>query len=183
MKQFSYNYYENTYALTKLARGAINTPCWAPHDKPGAGPDTPGLSDAGIDAFSASYEDSKMADVVYLSGVSLYESKSILFQEWTVKGPDDKKLIVVNPCRGYTAAYAEQWGRLHLQLVPGTDTVLNNSVARVVLDNGWEDGDFIRERTVSAAELAEETGWRRQMFGADFDGYKEFITSDDTYLP
>ena len=181
MKMYSYNYYENTYALTKLALGAVQTPCWAPHDKPAAGADTPGLSDAGINAFSASYEDWKTSEVIYLSGVSLYETKSILFQEWISKG--GATLIVVNPRRDYTAAYAAQFGGLHLQLTPGTDTVLNNSIARVVLDNGWEDSDFIRERTANASEVAQESGWRRQMFGTDFNGYKQFIMGDDTYTP
>ena len=98
MKTYSYNYYENTYALTKLALDAIGTPCWAPHDKPAAGADTPGLSDAGINAFSAAYEDWKQAEVIYVSGVSLYETKTIMFQEWV--HPGGAKLIVVNPPPG-----------------------------------------------------------------------------------
>jgi len=181
MKMYSYAYYENTYALTKLALGAINTPAWAPHDKPAAGSDTPGLSDAGIDAFSASYEDWKGSEVIYLSGVSLYESKSILFQEWIARG--GAKLVVVNPRKDYTAAFAVQRGGIHLQLEPGTDTVLNNSIAWVILENGWEDSDFIRERTVSESELSQETSWRRKMFGATFQQYKDFIMADDAYRP
>ena len=181
MKMYSYAYYENTYALTKLALAKIQTPAWAPHDKPGAGSDTPGLSDAGINDFSAAYEDWKASEVIFLSGVSLYESKSILFQEWVAAG--GAKLIVVNPRKDYTAAFAEQRGGIHLQLTPGTDTVLNNSIARVILENGWEDSDFIRERTVSEAELGQETGWRRKMFGATFRQYKEFILADITYKP
>ena len=181
MKTYSYNYYENTYAITKLAFAKVQTPCWAPHDKPAAGSDTPGLSDAGINAFSASYEDWKQSEVIYLSGVTLYETKSILFQEWVAKG--GAKLVVVNPRRDYTAAFAEQRGGLHLQLTPGTDTVLNNAIARVVIENGWEDAEFINSRTVNAAELAEETSWRRVMFGMTFDGYKEFILEDDRYTP
>ena len=181
MKMYSYNYYENTYALTKLALGSINTPCWSPHDKPSAGPDTPGLSDAGINAFSAAYQDWKQAEVIYISGVSLYETKSILFQQWVSKG--GPKLIVVNPRKDFTAAYAEKWGGLHLQLVPGTDTVLNNAIARVVLENGWEDAEFIGERTADAADLAQETPWRRRMFGATFQDYRDFILGDDTYTP
>jgi arsenite oxidase large subunit len=181
MKTFSYNYYENTYAVTKLALAKVQTPCWAPHDKPAAGSDTPGLSDAGINAFSASYEDWKQSEVIYLSGVTLYETKSILFQEWIAKG--GAKLIVVNPRRDYTAAFAESRGGLHLQLIPGTDTVLNNAVARVVIENGWEDQEFINSRTVNADELAGETSWRRVMFGMTFDGYKEFLLADDRYTP
>ena len=181
MKMYSYAYYENTYALTKLALGTIKTPAWAPHDKPAAGPDTPGLSDAGINAFSASYEDWKGSEVIFLSGVSLYESKSILFQEWIAQG--GARLVVVNPRKDYTAAFAVQRGGIHLQLEPGTDTVLNNSIARVIMENGWEDSEFIRDRTVSESELGEESSWRRKMFGATFQQYRNFIMADDVYLP
>ena len=181
MKTYSYQYYENTYAITKLALGAVNTPCWAPHDKPAAGADTPGLSDAGVNAFSASYEDWRMAEVIYVSGVSWYETKSIMFQEWV--SPGGAKLIVVNPRKDFTAAYAEQREGLHLQVTPGTDTVLNNAVARVILENGWEDKDFIRQRIASADDLAEESFWRRRMFGVTFEQYREFILNDDTYRP
>ena len=181
MKTYSYNYYENTYALTKLALDAIGTPCWAPHDKPAAGADTPGLSDAGIDAFSAAYEDWKQAEVIYVSGVSLYETKTVMFQEWVHTG--GAKLVVVNPRRDYTAAYAEERGGLHLQLTPGTDTVLNNAIARVILEQGWEDSEFIQARTATEAELAQETRWRRKLFGTTFQGYKDFILADPSYIP
>ncbi len=179
MKQFSYQYYENTYALTKLALKSVATPVWAPHDKPAAGADTPGLSDAGINAFSAAYRDWRDADVIFVSGATLYETKSILFNEWVA--PGGATLIVVNPRRDYTAAYAEANGGLHLQLVPGTDTVLNNAIAREIIDNGWEDRDFIAGRTASDSDLANENGWRRRMFGATFDGYKSFLLADDAY--
>ena len=167
--------------MTKLALGAIKTPCWSPHDKPGAGSDTPGLSDAGINAFSAAFQDWKDAEVIFVSGVSLYESKSVLFQEWVAAG--GATLIVVNPRKDYTAAFAEQRGGLHLQLIPGTDTVLNNSIARVILENGWEDTDFIGLRTASEDDMGQETFWRRKMFGLTFEQYKDFILGDDTYIP
>ena len=54
-------------------------------------------------------------------GVTLYETKSILFQEWVQ--PGGAKLVVINPRRDFTAAYAEANGGIHLQLIPGTDTV------------------------------------------------------------
>ena len=181
MKTFSYNYYENTYAVTKLALAKVQTPCWAPHDKPAAGSDTPGLSDAGVDAFSAAYQDWKDSEVILLSGVTLYETKSILFQEWVSKG--GATLVVINPRRDYTAAYADNFGGLHLQLIPGTDAVLHNAIARVILDNGWEDSDCIRERTATQEDLGLESGWRRPMFGTTFEQYKTFIQADDTYLP
>ena len=122
MKMFSYQYYENTYALSKLALTGVGTPAWVTHDKPAQTSDTPGLSDAGIDAFNASYQDWKDAEVIFVSGVSLYDAKTILFLDW-IK-PGGAKLIVVNPRKDVTASYAEKFGGMHLQLIPGTDTVL-----------------------------------------------------------
>ena len=39
MKTFSYQYFENTYAISKLAFRSIGTPAYSPHDKPGPGAD------------------------------------------------------------------------------------------------------------------------------------------------
>ena len=117
--------------------------------------------------------------MIYVSGVSLYETKSIMFQDWVF--PGGATLIVVNPRRAYTAAYAEQRGGLHLQLIPGTDTVLSNAIARVILENGWEDEEFIRQSTATEQDLAGETSWRRRMFGTTFADYREFILSQDAY--
>lgn len=74
-------------------------------------------------------------------------------------------------------------GGLHLQVIPGTDTVLNNAIARVILENVWEDREFIGQRTTTKEDLAVETAWRRKMFGMTFEQYKEFILSDDTHHP
>src|SRR3970040_2291898 len=40
MKTYSYQYFENTYAIANLAFGAIRTPADAPHDKPAPRADT-----------------------------------------------------------------------------------------------------------------------------------------------
>ncbi len=143
MKTYSYQFYENTYAITKLALNAINTPCWAPHDKPRNASDAPGLTDAGINPFSAAYKDYKNAEVLFVSGVSLYDAHGVLFTSWVQGGP---KLIVVNPRRDRTADYAEKNGGLFLQIAPGTDTLLHNSIAWVILSEGWEDSDFIAKQ-------------------------------------
>ena len=179
MKMFSYQYYENTYALTKLALDAVDTPAWTVHDKPSETSDTPGLSDAGINAYNASYQDWYDSEVIFVSGVSLYDAKTILFLDW-IK-PGGAKLIVVNPRKDVTAAYAEKWGGLHLQLIPGTDTVLQNAIARHIVENGWEDADFIAQRTASRAEIDQETSFRRQLFGMTYEEFRDFLLADDTY--
>ena len=92
MKTFTYQYFENTYAISKLAFRSIGTPAYSPHDKPGPGSDTAGIDDAGIITFSASYEDWSIADVIFISGTDPFETKTVIFTEWMMTG--DRKSVV-----------------------------------------------------------------------------------------
>ena len=194
LKTYTYQFYENTYAITKLAFDAVGTPCWAPHDQPRSGSSTPGLSVAGVDAFSAGYEDWREADVVLLSGVAAYEARGVLFSNWLLAEPtgealvDDegrrvKRLIVVDPRRSVTAEIAEQRGGLHLQVRPGTDTVLNNAIARVILERGWQDEEFIARYVVTPEELEVEREGHamRTAYGQDFASWREMLEGDERY--
>lgn len=67
MKTYSYEHFENTYAISKLVNVSIGTPVYAPHDKPQNAKDAAGLDDAGINSFAASYEDWSDCEVAYLS--------------------------------------------------------------------------------------------------------------------
>jgi arsenite oxidase large subunit len=182
MKSFSYNYYENTYALTRFMfhEDAMHSPCWAPHDQPASGSSTPGLSDAGVNAFSAGYDDWKQAEVIFVSGVSLMEARPVLFHNW-VKA--NAKLIVVNPRRDATAAWAAENGGMHLQINPGTDTLLQNAIARVILENGWEDEDFLENWIGDQSHLDQESDskWRRRRFATTLGGYRNHLFSDPIY--
>ena len=179
-KYYSYQFWENTYAVTKLAYGAIGTPAGAEHDKPTASNDATGVDDAGVDGFSAAYKDWQEADVIYISGVDPYENQTILFTEWIA--PGGAKIVFVNPRKSPTAAYAERTGGLHLQVWPGTDSVLNNAIARYIIERGWEDSDFIARRTASRDDIKQETkSWRRHRFGMTFEEYKAFLLADEAY--
>ncbi|MCH9682155.1 MAG: molybdopterin-dependent oxidoreductase [Deltaproteobacteria bacterium] len=194
MKTYSYQFYENTYAITKLAFSAVGTPCWAPHDQPRSGSSTPGLSAAGVDPFSAGYPDWREADVVFLSGVAVYEARGVLFSNWVSPTPEgdalvdaqgrpSKALVVANPRRDVAAQWAEDNGGIHLQLRPGTDAVLNNAIARVILDRGWYDEEFIAQYTVSDDELALESEGNamRAAYGATFEQWRAMIEGDERY--
>ena len=179
-KYYSYQFWENTYAITKLAYGAVGTPAGAEHDKPLASNDATGVDDAGVDGFSASYQDWAEADVVYISGVDPYENQTILFTEWLA--PGGARVVFVNPRKSPTAVYAERNGGLHLQVWPGTDSVLNNAIARYIVEQGWEDAGHIARKTASADDIAqEEKSWRRRRFGMPFEDYKAFLLADDAY--
>ncbi|OGK84091.1 MAG: arsenite oxidase large subunit [Candidatus Rokubacteria bacterium GWA2_70_23] len=187
MKTYSYQYFENTYAISKLAFGSIRTPAYAPHDKPGPGPDTPGLDWAGIDAFSASYEDWGAAEVIYFAGVDPWETKSVLFTTWIMHGKNpDKKLIFALPRKTTGVAWGEQRGGLFLPVIPGTDAVVQLAITRLILEKGWEDKAFIEKWIANQWEIDTGMGrgprntpvewfttWGR--YGIDFAGYKKWI--------
>ncbi len=172
LKTFSYQFWENTYAITKLALRHIKTAAFALHDQPtGHGSDTPGLSDAGLDAFAACYEDWKNAEVLFISGSDPFETKTIIFNEWIMKGiQQGMKVISVVPRMTAGVAYAEANGGLYLEITPGTDTVLHLALARHILEQGWQDSEFLENYVNSKAEVDLE------VFHADgIDDYKSWI--------
>ncbi len=179
MKIYSYEFFENTYAASKLALGAIGTPNWSPHHAPAEGDDVPGLSDAGIDAFGAAFADDRAAEVILIAGTDPYETKSVRFTQWQTTG--GAKLVVVDPRKTFTARYAETNGGIHLQLAPGTDTCLYNAMVLEILENGWADEDFIRDHTASRSQLGAEGQWRRVEFGRTRDELLDYLRSDTDF--
>ncbi len=190
-KQFSYQYFENTYALTKLAFRHIETLAFAFHDNPSNAEDTPGWRDMGYDNFAAAYEDFSLADTLFISGTDPYETKTVLFQSWIMKGVEERgtKLIYALPRKTTGVAFAESRGGLYLDLIPGTDTVLHMAIIRVILENGWEDKEWIEKFTASKWEQdsgfgrgIRDTGWQwrttwGKLQGNDFSQYREWLLS------
>ncbi len=185
MKTYSYEFFENTYAISKLAFKSIATPAFSVHDKTSMGSDTGGVDDSGIITFSASYKDWQAADVVFVSGTDPFETKTIVFTSWMMNGP---KMIVAMPRRTAGVAYAEANGGLFLQVTPGTDTLLHLAISRIILENGWEDKAFVDEWIATNWEIEMGMGrgtrntpwqWRTTwgQFGTDFNGYKEWLLS------
>ena len=179
-KHFSYQYFQNTYAITKFAYGAIGTPNVAPHHNTGHGTDTPGLDDSGVDSFSASYEDYKEADVLMILGTDPYETKTVAFTQWIA--PGRATIIQVDPRKTFTASYAGANGGLHLQIKPGTDAWAIMAIARRILEQGWQDGDFIRGYVTQSREaIAADSGWRRRAFGRTWDEFQAEILGNPEY--
>jgi len=185
MKTYSYEFFENTYAISKLAFESIKTPAFAVHDKPSMSNDTAGMDDAGIVTFSAAYEDFKAASVLFISGTDPYESKTVVFTEWMMRSK--AKMIFVVPRRTMGVAYAEANGGLFLQIVPGTDALLHMALSRVILENGWEDNEFIDKWVANAWEIdsgfgrgSRNTPWQwRTTWGdigaVEFAAYKKWL--------
>lgn len=189
MKTYSYQYFENTYAITKLAMTSIGTPAFAWHDKCSNTNDATGLDDAGIDSFASSYQDWADSEVAFLSGVDPYETKTTLFTTWMM--PGDKKFIFVNPHKTMGIAWSVREGRgLWLPIIPGTDTVLHLALARIIIENNWQDQEFIDKWVANTWDVdsgygrgTRNTGWQwRTTWGtwqSDWPDYKKFILSQE----
>ena len=144
MKAYSYQYMENTYALRKFALRSINTANFANHDAPSNVSSTPGFRDAGFDNFGPSYEDWRDAETLLICGTDPYETKTILFTQLIMKGiQNGQRAIFMVPRRTAGVAYAEQNGGLWLDVTPGTDLLVVNAIARIIVENGWQDKEWI----------------------------------------
>jgi formate dehydrogenase major subunit/formate dehydrogenase alpha subunit len=66
------------------------------------------------------------------------------------------RLIVADPRRiEITKLATPQYGGLHLRQRAGTDIALLNGIMHIILQNGWEDKDFIAERCEGFEEFRE----------------------------
>ncbi len=146
VKTYSYQYIENTYAITKYALRSINTANFTFHDTPSDVSSTPGFRDAGFDNFGPSYEDWRDAETLLICGTDPYETKTILFTQWIMKGiQNGQKAIFMVPRKTAGVAYAEQNGGLWLDVTPGTDLLVVNAIARIIVENGWQDKEWIEK--------------------------------------
>jgi arsenite oxidase large subunit len=110
-----------------------------------------------------SYSDFENADTILLSGCNSYETGTVLYNRMHAS---DNKKVVIDPRRTVPAANAEDGGGLHLQLKPGTDVVLVNSLMNVILAENLHDQGYINKRTATKT----------------FDELKK-VVSQDKYKP
>ncbi len=184
MKTYTYQFNENTYAISKLCFASVQTPCYAMHDAPTDGPESAGFAEAGLQPFSASYDDFSQAEVIFLSGTDPYETKTVLFTEWIYKG--GAKLIYALPRKTMGVAFAEKNGGLWLPVIPGTDSLLHLAITRLILERGWEDKEFLDKWASNSWEVDSGFGrgprntpveWRTTWgkYGTSYEGYKKWI--------
>ncbi|MBI3015243.1 MAG: formate dehydrogenase subunit alpha [Candidatus Tectomicrobia bacterium] len=107
------------------------------------------LTSLGSGATSNSYMDYEEAGCLMVVGSDSSANHPVIavrFRKAVQK--HGAKLIVVNPKWIDLCSYADLWLRQN----PGTDVALFNGLARIVLDEGWEDREFIEGRTENFAE-------------------------------
>lgn len=99
----------------------------------------------GEDAVPVSYDDIELADCFLIAGANPAWCHPILFRRIEAhkhRNPD-VKVIVVDPRKTQSCSSAD----LHLQILPGTDVFLHNAIARVLIESGDVDYEFISRNT------------------------------------
>jgi len=117
----------------------------------------------GKDEPMGCYEDIEHATCFFLIGANSYECHPVLFERILLRKRQDKrvKLIVVDPRRTKTAGYAD----FFVQPFPGTDLLLINAMAQVMLEDSLIHPGFIKEHCRFQGEGGE----------TDLAGYKAFL--------
>ncbi|MCB1877861.1 MAG: molybdopterin-dependent oxidoreductase, partial [Chromatiales bacterium] len=98
----------------------------------------------GSDGPPGCYEDFEHTDCLIAFGSNLPEQHPIIF--WRLKSALEKRrfpVIVVDPRVTMLAQMAD----MHLPIRPGTDVVLLNALAHVILAEGLADMDYIESHT------------------------------------
>ncbi|NDV16713.1 molybdopterin-dependent oxidoreductase [Muricauda sp. TY007] len=99
----------------------------------------------GNDAVPIAYADIELADCFLIAGANPAWCHPILFRriEKHKEQNPKVKLIVVDPRKTQTCALAD----LHLQILPGTDVILFNAMARWLIEKKKIDKAFIKKHT------------------------------------
>jgi len=142
---------EEFYTLGKLARGVIGTNNYDGNTTLCMASAVSGYKRSfGSDGPPGCYDDFSHTDCLLAFGSNLPEQHPVIY--WRLKQALEKKkfpLIVVDPRVTMFAQFAD----MHLPITPGTDVVLLNSLAHVILDEGLEDRAYMDAHTSNAEEF------------------------------
>ncbi|MCE7058614.1 nitrate reductase [Dyadobacter sp. CY343] len=99
----------------------------------------------GEDSVPVCYDDIEAADVMYVTGANPAWCHPIIWRriEAHKAANPNVKIICVDPRRTDTARSSD----LHLQIIPGTDIVLNHAIGRLLIENGYVNNEFILDHT------------------------------------
>jgi formate dehydrogenase alpha subunit len=115
------------------------------------------LASMGSGATSNSYSDYEQAGCLLIVGADASANHPVIAVRFRRAMSRGARIIVVNPKRIELCGQADLW----IQPRPGTDVTLFNAMARVILDEGLANLDFVRARTdgfdLWRASLAEFT--------------------------
>ena len=137
---------EEYYIANKLVKGFIGTNNIDTNSRLCMSSAVAGYANMlGEDSVPVSYDDIEIADCFLIAGANPAWCHPILFRriEAHKQNNPDVKIIVVDPRKTQSCSIAD----LHLQITPGTDIYAYNAIARVLIENGEVDFNFIAKHT------------------------------------
>ena len=165
------NMVEEYYLANKLMKGFIGTNNVESSTRLCMASTAAGfVSTLGADAPPACYDDIEKADLFFIAGNNMAVSVEVLFNRiCAAKKKNTARVIVVDPHRSETAAIAD----IHLQIRPGTDVALNNSLAHVLIKEGFVDVDNVESYASGFTDLKEFLEKYPPSRGAEITGCTE----------
>ncbi|MEN8206902.1 MAG: nitrate reductase [Pseudomonadota bacterium] len=143
---------EEFYTLGKLARGVVGTNNYDGNTTLCMSSAVSGYKRSfGSDGPPGCYEDFEHTDCLLAFGSNLPEQHPVIY--WRLQEVREKRkfpLIVVDPRVTLFAQNAD----IHLAVAPGTDLVLLNALAHVILDEELEDRAYIEAHTEGYGEFS-----------------------------
>lgn len=164
--------YEFTWSTGKFFFASVRTTMATVHNRPTVFGEPMASRDMGIPELNIAYEDAEIADTIVIHGANPYANQTNYYFNHMVPnlrgGTIDKKkaaypgkvvgagrMIVIDPRETITVNTAREaagaQNLLHLRVTPGTDIVLMNAIARVILEHGWENRPFIEAHVESSS--------------------------------
>lgn len=144
---------EEFYTLGKLTRGLIGTNNYCGNTTLCMASAASGYKRSfGSDGPPGCYDDFSHTDCLLAFGSNLPEQHPVIY--WRLKEALEQRkfpIIVVDPRVTMFAQFAD----IHLPITPGTDLVLLNSLAHVILDEGLADEEYIAAYCNGREELQE----------------------------
>lgn len=165
------NLTEEYYIMNKLMRAAIGTNNVECSTRICMASTAVGLiSTLGADALPTCYDDVDEADLFLIAGSNMAVSVPVMFRRMRAAiKRNNARVIVVDPRRTETAEIAG----IHLQIKPGTDVALNNSIAHVLLKEGFVNEEQVEYCASGLDDLKELLKNYSPSRGAEITGCPE----------
>ncbi|MBI3754370.1 MAG: molybdopterin-dependent oxidoreductase [Deltaproteobacteria bacterium] len=169
------SYTEESYVINKLFKGGLGTNTIDGNPRLCMSSAAAGyITSFGKDEPMGTYDDINHADCFFIIGSNMAECHPVLYgmiAERKAGNSSDIKVIVADPRRTATTSIAD----LHLSLIPGSDALILNAMANVIVKERLYNQAFITRHTVfkrlASDGRVETTGW---------DDYVRFL---DEYTP
>ncbi|GAA1388090.1 formate dehydrogenase subunit alpha [Catellatospora chokoriensis] len=147
---------EENYLMQKLMRTVVGTNNVDNCSRICHAPSAAGLSAAfGLSGGTNPADDIEASDCLLIAGANPTEAHPVIGARILQQALSSAKLVVIDPRRTALAKIAD----VHLAGTPGSNVAVFNGLARIMLERGWIDEQFLAQRADGLDELREQLAW------------------------